>query len=159
YNLGRHYAAGLGVHRDPAEAVRWYRMAAEQSNPAAQNALAILVATGRGVSRDPAAAIELFRRAATSGYVLAQLNLAVPLDNGRLVVDDPLRAFTWYSIAARPGSDQTLREQAAQARDRLAQKIPLLQIEVARIAARSWAPGSPDPDEGMAPPRRSARRS
>jgi S1-C subfamily serine protease len=160
YNLGRHYAAGLGVHKDPAEAARWYRMAAEQSNPAAQNALAILVATGRGVSRDPEAAIGLFRRAATSGYGLAQLNLAVAFERGRLMAHDPLRAFIWYSIAARPGSDQTLREQAAQARDRLAQKIPLPQIEAARIAARSWAPGRPDPDEGMVPPpRRLARRS
>jgi Trypsin-like peptidase domain/Sel1 repeat len=159
YNLGRHYAAGIGVLRDPGEAARWYRMAAEQSNPAAQNALAILDATGRGVSRDPEAAIELFRRAATSGYALAQLNLAVAFDHGRLMPHDPRRAYIWYSIAARPGSDQTLREQAAQGRDRVAQKIPLSEMEAARIVARSWTPGSRDPDEGMAPPRRSDRRS
>jgi hypothetical protein len=159
YNLGRHYATGIGVVRDPGEAARWYRMAAEQSNPAAQNALAILDATGRGVSRDPEAAIELFRRAATSGYALAQLNLAMAFDHGRLMPHDPRRAYIWYCIAARPGSDQTLREQASQGRDRVAQKIPLPEIEAARIVARSWTPGSPDPDEGMAPPRRSDRRS
>ena len=159
YNLGRHYAAGLGVRKDPAEAARWYRMAAEQGNPAAQNALAILDATGRGVPRDPAAALELFRRAATSGYALAQLNLALAFDHGRLMPHDPLRAYIWYSIAARLGSDQALREQAAQGRDRVARKIPVPEMEAARIAARSWTPGNPDPDGGSAPPRRSARRS
>jgi S1-C subfamily serine protease len=159
YNLGRHFAAGLGVRKDEAEAARWYRMAAEQGSPAAQNALAILNATGRGVLRDHQAALELFRRAAASGYALAQLNLAVAFDHGRLMRRDPLRAYIWYSIAARLGSDQTLREQAAQGRDRMAQKIPLSEIETARVAARSWTPGSPDPDEGMGPPRRSARRS
>ena len=159
YNLGRCFAAGLGVRKDEAEAARWYRMAAEQGNPAAQNALAILNATGRGVSRDREVAIELFRRAATSGYALAQLNLAAAFDDGRLMPHDPLRAYIWYSIAARAGSDQTLREKAAQGRDRLAQKIPLPEMEAARIAARSWTPGSPDPDEEMPPPRRSARRS
>ena len=159
YNLGRHFAAGLGVRKDEAEAARWYRMAAEQGSPAAQNALAILNATGRGVSRDREAALELFRRAAASGYALAQLNLAVAFDRGRLMPRDPLRAYIWYSIAARLGSDQTLREQAAQGRDRMAQKIPLPEIETARVAARSWTPGSPDPDEGVAPLRRSARRS
>jgi len=159
YNLGRHYAAGLGVRKEEAEAARWYGMAAEQGSPAAQNALAILDATGRGVPRDREAALELFRRAAASGYALAQLNLALAFDHGRLMPHDPLRAYIWYSIAARPGSDQTLREQAAEGRDRVAKKIPLPEIEAARIAARSWTPGSPDPDEGMAPQRRSARRS
>ena len=152
YNLGRHYAAGLGVRKDEAEAARWYGMAAEQGSPAAQNALAILDATGRGVLRDPKAALELFRRAATSGYTLAQLNLAVAFEHGRLMPHDPLRAYIWYSIAARSGSDEALHEQAAQGRDRLAQKIPVSEMEAARIAARSWTPGSPDPDGGVAPP-------
>ena len=68
-------------------------MAAEQGDPAAQNALAILDATGRGVLRDPEAALALFRRAATNGYALAQLNLAVAFEDGRLMPRDPLRAY------------------------------------------------------------------
>jgi len=125
YNLGHAYAAGRGVRKNPAEASRWYRMAAEQGDPAAQNALAILDATGRGVLRDPEAALALFRRAATNGYALAQLNLAVAFEDGRLMPRDPLRAYIWYSIAARLAPDQTLRDKAAQGRDRLMQKISL----------------------------------
>jgi uncharacterized protein len=159
YNLGRHYAAGLGLRKDEAEAARWYRMAAEQGSPAAQNALAILYAAGHGVPRNPNAALELFRRAATSGYTLAQLNLTLAFDHGRLMPHDPVRAYIWYSIAARSASDQALREQVARDRDRLAPKIPLSEMETARVAARSWSPGSPDPDGGAAMPRRHARRS
>ena len=159
YNVGRAYATGLGVRKNQPEAARWYRMAAEQGDPAAQNALAILEATGRGSLRDPDAALDLFRRAAMSGYSLAQFNLAATFDQSRLVPHDPLRAYFWYSIAARLASDQALRDEAARGRDRLAQKIALPELEAARVAAGSWVPGAPDPDEGVAAPRQMSSRS
>ena len=159
YNVGRAYATGLGVRKNRPEAARWYRMAAEQGDPAAQNALAILEATGRGSLRDPDAALDLFRRAAMSGYSLAQFNLAATFDQNRLVPHDPLRAYIWYSIAARLASDQALRDAAARGRDRLAQKIALPELEAARVAAGSWLPGAPDPDEGVAVPRQTSGRS
>jgi TPR repeat protein len=114
----------LGVRKNQPEAARWYRMAAEQGDPAAQNALAILKATGRGSLRDPDAALDLFRRAATSGYPPAQLNLAAAFDHSHLVPHDPLRAYIWYSIAARLASDKAVSDEAARGRDRLAQKSP-----------------------------------
>ena len=70
---------------------------------------------------------------------------------------DPLRASIWYSIA-RLASDQALRDEAAWGRDRLAQKIALPEAEAARVAAESWAPGGPDPDEGVATPRQMTSR-
>jgi S1-C subfamily serine protease len=158
YNVGRAYATGLGVRKNQPEAARWYRMAAEQGDPAAQNALAILKATGRGSLRDPDAALDLFRHAATSGYSLAQLNLAAAFDHSRLVPHDPIRAYIWYSIAARLASDQALRDEAARGRDRLAQKIAFPKAEAARVAAESWAPGGPDPEEGAAAPRQMTSR-
>ena len=133
-------------------------MAAEQGDPAAQNALAILKATGRGSLRDPDAALDLFRHAATSAYSLAQLNLAAAFDHSRLVPYDPIRAYIWYSIAARLASDQALRDEAARGRDRLAQKIAFPKAEAARAAAESWAPGGPDPEEGAAAPRQMTSR-
>ena len=36
YNVGFMYANGLGVPQDDAEAVRWYRLAADQGNADAQ---------------------------------------------------------------------------------------------------------------------------
>ena len=56
YNLGRMYAAGRGVARNGAEAVKWYRRAAEQDDAeaqvAAQNSLGVMYADGLGVPED-----------------------------------------------------------------------------------------------------------
>ena len=42
YNLGVMYAKGQGVRQDYAEAVRWYRRAAEQGDVQAQSNLGVL---------------------------------------------------------------------------------------------------------------------
>ena len=49
YNLGVMYDEGRGVRQDDAEAVRWYRQAAEQGYAAAQYNLGAMYANGRGV--------------------------------------------------------------------------------------------------------------
>ena len=43
YSLGWMYDNGLGVEKDEREAVKWYRLAAEQGNAGAQNNLNILL--------------------------------------------------------------------------------------------------------------------
>ena len=50
------YAVGRGVPQDDAEAVRWYRLAANQGFTAAQVNLGMMYAQGRGVSQDRVAA-------------------------------------------------------------------------------------------------------
>jgi hypothetical protein len=46
------YARGQGVPQNYAEAVRWYRLAAEQGNAPAQNNLGVMYAKGEGVPQD-----------------------------------------------------------------------------------------------------------
>ncbi len=46
------YDNGQGVLRDYAEAVKWYRKAAEQGNAKAQNNLGLMHEEGRGVPQD-----------------------------------------------------------------------------------------------------------
>ena len=46
------YATGRGVAQDDAEALKWYRLAAEQGAAAAQNNLGFIYATGQGVPPD-----------------------------------------------------------------------------------------------------------
>ena len=57
------YAKGLGVPRDDAESVRWYRKAAEQGNTLGQVGLGALYAIGLGVPRDYAEALKWFNLA------------------------------------------------------------------------------------------------
>ena len=57
------YANGEGVPQDYAEAVKWYRRAAEQGYAAAQYNLGAVYATARGVPQDYAEAVKWYRRA------------------------------------------------------------------------------------------------
>ena len=51
-NLGVMYDIGQGVPQDYAEAVKWYRLAAEQNDAVAQYNLGAMYANGRGVPQD-----------------------------------------------------------------------------------------------------------
>jgi peptidoglycan hydrolase-like protein with peptidoglycan-binding domain len=64
FNLGFLYHHGLGVDKDPARAVEWYRKAAEQGLVEAQFSLGTLYETGTGVPRDLVAAYNWYNRSA-----------------------------------------------------------------------------------------------
>ena len=51
-NLGVKYDTGEGVPQDDAEAVRWFRLAAEQGYAKAQYNLGVKYGDGKGVPRD-----------------------------------------------------------------------------------------------------------
>jgi TPR repeat protein len=63
------YADGRGVQIDDAEAVRWYKKAAERGNAAAQYHLGARYTLGRGVQKDEVEADRWIRRAAEQGNV------------------------------------------------------------------------------------------
>lgn len=68
-----------GNDSDQAQAVQWYRKAAEQGHCAAQFNLAQMHAQGKGGLRDEAAALAWLRRAAQAGHGGAQYHLGVRL--------------------------------------------------------------------------------
>jgi uncharacterized protein len=51
------YSEGLGVPQDDAEAVKWYRRAADQGLAGAQSGLGSLYNEGKGVPQDYAEAV------------------------------------------------------------------------------------------------------
>ena len=51
-NLGFMYSSGRGVPQDLGEAVKWYRLAAEQGNATAQSNLGSMYYSGEGVPQD-----------------------------------------------------------------------------------------------------------
>ncbi|MDE2773760.1 MAG: tetratricopeptide repeat protein, partial [Gemmatimonadota bacterium] len=112
------------VPEDDAEAVRWYRLAAEQEYPIAQFKLAGMYSRGEGVPRNEAEAIRWYRLAAEQGDALAQTNLGViltrrwhryqlePLEGtdlaeaGRRSAErDLVRAFMWFTLSAAQGNE------------------------------------------------------
>src|SRR5262245_57598689 len=52
FKLGLLYASGQWTDRDPTNAVRWFRMAADQGNLAAQFNLAVFLAQGLGTPQN-----------------------------------------------------------------------------------------------------------
>ena len=99
-NLGTLYFDGDGVRKDYHEAARWFRAAAEQGFPAAENKLAFLYFTGEGVVQDYGEAFEWMSRAAEQGYARAQINLGDLYIEGKGVPLDYVNAYMWYSLGS-----------------------------------------------------------
>ena len=78
------YLNGAGVPQDYVEAVRWYRLAADQEVAGAQFSLGFMYATGQGVPQDDVQAHMWFNLAA-SRLTSEQREIAV---QGRDVVAD-----------------------------------------------------------------------
>ena len=77
FNLGMMYENGQGVRQDDAEAVKWYRLAAEQGYAPAQSNLGVMYENGQGVRQDDAEAVKWYQQAAAQGLAEAQSNLGV----------------------------------------------------------------------------------
>jgi tetratricopeptide (TPR) repeat protein len=87
-----------------AEAVKWYRKAAEQGNAVAQNNMGWCYANGIGVDQDYAEAAKWYRKAAEQGEAAAQSNLGWCYENGKGVAQDYAEAVKWYRLAAEQGN-------------------------------------------------------
>jgi TonB family protein len=97
------YENGQGVSKDDAEAVRWYRKAAELGEMRAMTNLGVMLATGSGVAKDEVEAVRWFRKAAEAGNALGMKNLGVAYENGQGVSKDDAEAVRWYRKAAELG--------------------------------------------------------
>ena len=104
FSLGKLFDEGGGpIRANPFMAALWYRQAAAQDVPSAQNNLAIMYAKGRGVPLDEGRAVELWEQAAANGHVAAKFNLALSYFNGDGVPADRNVAVTWFHHAAADG--------------------------------------------------------
>ena len=131
-----------GVEQDAAEAVRWFRLAAEQEHAAAQFNLGLRYDSGEGVEQDAAEAVQWLRLAADQGLTDAQHNLGVMYANGRGVPTDHVEAYIWFSLSAPPSSG--LRDETVSLRNALAEQMTTEQILEAQRRARDWTP-TPQP--------------
>ena len=70
------------VPQDYNEAIKWYRLAAEQGYSVAQSNLGFMYDNGFGTTQDYNEAVKWYRLAAEQGYSVAQFNLGVMYENG-----------------------------------------------------------------------------
>ena len=103
-NLGAAYDNGLlGLSRNPTQAARWYRAAAEQGVGPAQFNLAHLYATGEGVPRDDHQAFIWMEKAALENVPDAARLLGVMYAEGLGVPRDLKHARIWLEHAVEQG--------------------------------------------------------
>ncbi|MDP6517429.1 MAG: tetratricopeptide repeat protein [Alphaproteobacteria bacterium] len=104
FQVANRFFEGFGVARDPAEAAKWFRRAAEQGHAEAQYILGSMSFRGQGVPQDHAEAVKWYRRAAEQGEARAQTNLGFMYELGQGVPRDHAEAVKWYRLAAEQGT-------------------------------------------------------
>jgi TPR repeat protein/CHAT domain-containing protein len=104
--LGTVYQFGLGVPKNLAEAVKWYRGAADLGSANARLSLAGLYFSGEGVPQDYGEAVKWFRKAADQGSAVAQEALGVRYFLGQGVARDAAEAAKWFRKAADQGNEE-----------------------------------------------------
>jgi TPR repeat protein len=104
FMLARIYERGIGIPKNPAQAMTWYGKAAEFGFVPAQNVLGQACVTGYGGTPDGARAVRYLKSAAEEGFVPAQYNLAKVYYNGDAgVTRDLKQAGAWFNAAAKAG--------------------------------------------------------
>jgi uncharacterized protein len=87
------------------QALTWYRTAAEQGFPPAQNALGLMYREGRGVEQNKEKAVEWYRKAAKQKFAKAMFNLGTAYYNGDGVAINGIAAYAWFLLAQQYGSE------------------------------------------------------
>ena len=120
------------------EAVKWYRLAAEQGHANAQFSLGVMYDNGKGVPQDYKEAVKWLRLAASQGYANAQFGLGVMYDNGQGVPKSMVVAYAFYNLSAANDSSDANKE-AAVNRGSLIEKMSKQEISAAQELTREIA--------------------
>ena len=97
------YWNGLGIARNRAKAVEWYKFASDAGNREAQFAYANMLLRGKEVPLDKKLGEEIMRQAAEAGHHRAQFNLAQIMTAKRPTWAGFKAALPFYEAAATAG--------------------------------------------------------
>ena len=93
--MGMIYKLGQGVQQDYEEAVKWYRLGAEQGDIDAQYNLGLMYENGQGVQQDYKEAVKWYRLGAEQGGVNAQYNLGLMYSTGKGTPQSHKESIKW----------------------------------------------------------------
>jgi TPR repeat protein len=140
YLIAYMYDQGKDIPQDDAEAVKWYRKAADQGNGPAQHILGMHYRIGIGVEKDFAEAVKWYRRAADQGLSRAQFDLGNAYSKGDGVAQDYLLAYKWFTLAASSLTDENKRAKTITYRDNLTSLMTPTQVAEAQRQVAEWRP-------------------
>ncbi len=104
--LGMIYFTGIGVPRDPKEAISWCSKAARSRLPLGMFYLGMAYSSGDGIPRNNDFANRWIRAAADKGLVMAQLTLGMKLSLGDGIERNLDHGVQWLRQAANAGSSE-----------------------------------------------------
>src|SRR5438046_3715584 len=107
------FAMLLQKEGDFAEAVTWYRKAAQQGNVDGMRGLGSSYRDGKGVEEALTEAMKWYREASDKGDGDADSNIGGLYHNGRGVPKDDATAVSWFRKGAGKGSDYAMGDLAA----------------------------------------------
>ncbi len=105
FNIGNDFFYGWNNRKvDKAEAVKWYKKAAEAGYSVAQNRLGYCYSKGIAVDKNYDKALHWYQKAADNGEINALVNIGNSYFNGTAVDKDYAKAFTYFYKAAELGN-------------------------------------------------------
>jgi TPR repeat protein len=126
--------------KDPAEAAKWYRKAAEQGFGLAICAIGQMYEKGDGVIQDYVQAVNWYRRAAETGIGEGQYRLGLMYYEGQGVPQDYVAAYMWFNLAAAGQPSVPPNGVDMLYRERVLKLMTPAQIAEAQRRTREWKP-------------------
>src|SRR5258707_12248008 len=123
------YDKGQGVSKDEVQAMKWYRLAADQRRADAQYQLGHLYYKQNNFAE----AAKWFQLAADQGRADAQSNLGAMYAEGEGVPQDFVRALMWFSLSVAQN-----HKDAIENRDKAILLMTPAQIVEAQKLIRQW---------------------
>jgi uncharacterized protein len=137
--LAEIYASSQGVPRDEAEAMRWYRKAAERGSAIAQRKLAAAYLIGDGVPRDDEEAAHWYMKASAQGDRTAQYALGALYVSGEGVPQDFAEAYFWLNLAATGTIEDPKHEEITRQLDSAAANLTEAALVQTQERVRKWS--------------------
>ncbi len=141
-SLGLFYQAGEripgGVKADPAEARKWYALAAEQGHQEAILHLGQLLMFGQGGDADPEAGARWFRKGAEMGNPESQWSLGQCYLQGKGVAVDTVQAYGLFSAAAEGAENPQMKKGMTERCDALGKSLSERQLTEGKRLAAEW---------------------
>jgi TPR repeat protein len=108
-NLATMYLFGIGLSRDPVNALRWYVRSAARGNVHSIYSVAVMAEKGLGTSRNVQLARAMYRRAAESGFTPAMIRVSEDYARGSGGKRDLIEAYAWLQVALQSGLPEELQ--------------------------------------------------
>jgi uncharacterized protein len=141
-SLGLFYQAGEkilgGVKADPAEARKWYTLAAEQGHQEAMLHLGQLLVFGQGGDANPVEGADWFRKGAELGNPESQWSLGQCYLQGKGLAMDSVQAYGLFAAAADGAENPQMKKGMTERTEALGKNLSEKQLSAGKQVAAEW---------------------